>query len=345
LINPFIALPAILIALRYVPESRDETAARGLDWRGALLAFAGLGALVYGLIAAPGRGWSDTLVIASIAAGIVLLALFAREESRSRVPMMPLALFRSRAFSGVNALTLLLYAGLGGALFFLPFLLIQVHGFSATLAGAAFLPFTVIMAVLSRWAGGLLDRFGARLPLMIGPAIAGVGFTLLALPGTAHSYPALLAPMIVLGLGMAITVAPLTTSVINAVPERQAGAASGINNAVASLASLLAIAIFGAVALGVHNHTLERQSVAQPLSAQAREAIAGSRGKFAAELTTLQGDERKAAEAIVRQSLGTSISLVMGLAAALAFAAALCAALTMRPPERQTQAAKPAAAG
>src|SRR6188768_668080 len=98
LINPFIALPAILIALRYVPESRDETAARGLDWRGALLAFAGLGALVYGLIAAPGRGWSDTLVIASIAAGIVLLALFTREESRSRVPMMPLALFRSRAF-------------------------------------------------------------------------------------------------------------------------------------------------------------------------------------------------------------------------------------------------------
>ena len=151
--------------------------------------------------------------------------------------------------------------------------------------------------------------------------------------------------MIVLGIGMAITVAPLTTSVINAVPERQAGVASGINNAVASLPSLLAIAILGAVALGVHNHTLERQSATQPLSAQAREAIAGARGKFATGLTTLQGDERKVAEAVIRQSLGMSISLVMGLAAALAFAAALCAALTMRPPERQTQAAKPAAAG
>ena len=197
--------------------------------------------------------------------------------------MMPLALFRSRTFSGVNALTLLLYAGLGGAMFFLPFLLIQVHGFSATLAGAAFLPFTAIMAVLSRWAGGLLDRFGARLPLIVGPAIAGLGFVLLALPGAAHSYLALLAPMIVLGLGMAITVAPLTTSVINAVPERQAGVASGINNAVASLASLLAIAILGAVALGVHNHTLERQAAAQTLSPQAREAIVGARGKFAAE--------------------------------------------------------------
>jgi MFS family permease len=200
------------------------------------------------------------------------------------------------------------------------------------------------MAVLSRWAGGLLDRFGARLPLIVGPAIAGVGFVLLAMPGATHSYLALLAPMIVLGLGMAITVAPLTTSVINAVPERQAGVASGINNAVASLASLLAIAILGAVALGVHNHTLERQAAAQTLSPQAREAIAGARGKFAADLTTLQGEERKAAETIVRQSLGTSISLVMGLAAALAFAAALCAALTMRPPETRTQTvAKPAA--
>ena len=150
--------------------------------------------------------------------------------------------------------------------------------------------------------------------------------------------------MIVLGVGMVITVAPLTTSVINAVPERQAGVASGINNAVASLASLLAIAILGAVALGVHNHNLERLSAAQPFSAQAREAILGSRGKFAAELTTLQGEERKTAEGVVRRSLGMSISLVMGLAAALAFAAALCAALTMRPPRTRTQeAAKPAA--
>ena len=129
---------------------------------------------------------------------------------------------------------------------------------------------------------------------------------------------------------------------INAVPERQAGVASGINNAVASLASLLAIAIFGAVALGLHNNTLQRQAATQPLSAQARDAIAGARGKFAAELTTLQGKERKAAS-IVPPSLGASISLVMGLAAALAFAAALCAALTMRPPETRTQAAaKPA---
>jgi EmrB/QacA subfamily drug resistance transporter len=328
LINPFIALPAIWIALRHVPESRDAQAAQGLDWRGALLALTGLGSLVYGLIAAPGRGWGDTTVMASLAAGVLLLAAFVWEEARSPAPMMPLKLFSSRMFAGVNLLTLLLYAGLGGAFFFLPFLLIQVHGFSATLAGAAFLPFTIIMAVLSRWSGGLIDRFGARAPLIVGPAITAAGFVLLPMAG--GSYAALLIPMIVLGLGMAITVAPLTTSVINAVPERQAGVASGINNAVASLASLLAVAILGAVALDAHNRALDRRVAAQPLSTETRDAVASARGKFAAELA-IQGEERKAAETIVKQSLNDSIALVMWLAAALALAASICAALTIRP--------------
>jgi predicted MFS family arabinose efflux permease len=252
-------------------------------------------------------------------------------EQRVAAPMMPLALFRSRMFAGVNALTLLLYAGLGGAFFFLPFLFIQVHGFSATLAGVAFLPFTIIMAVLSRWSGGLIDRFGARLPLMVGPAIAALGFALLATLGGVDSYGALLIPMIVLGLGMAVTVAPLTTSVINAVPERQAGVASGINNAVASLASLLAVAILGAIALEVHNRALDRHAAAQVLSAEARHAVIGAHGKFATELLALQGKDRSTAEAIVKESLGDSIRLVMWLAAALALAASIGAALTIRP--------------
>ena len=257
--------------------------------------------------------------------------------------MMPLAMFRSRTFAGVNLLTLLLYAGLGGAFFFLPFLLIQVHGFSATLAGAAFLPFTFIMAVLSRWSGGLIDRFGARLPLAIGPAIAAGGFALLATTNTAGSFFTLLAPMIVLGLGMAITVAPLTTTVINAVPERQAGIASGINNAVASLASLLAVAILGAVVLSAHNRGLDRR-IAEPLPAEVRQAVSAARGKFAAEFT-VQGEDRKAAETIVRQSLGESISLALWLAAALALLAAVCAALTIRPQgKKSARQLKPARA-
>src|ERR1044072_5111140 len=158
LINPFIALPTILIALRHVPESRDPRAASGLAWPGALLALLGLGALVYGLIAAPARALGDALLIAAISAGVLLLATFVWVARGAHAPMMPLALFRSRMFAGVNLLTLLLYAGLGGMMFFLPFLLIQVHGSSATLAGAAVLPFTVIMAALSRRSGGLIDR-------------------------------------------------------------------------------------------------------------------------------------------------------------------------------------------
>jgi MFS family permease len=165
--------------------------------------------------------------------------------------MMPLGLFRSATFSGVNALTLLLYGALGGAFFLLPFALISVHGYSATMAGAVFLPFTAIMAGLSRWSGGLLDRVGARLPLIGGPVLVAVGFVLFALAGPETSYAmAFLLPVSVVGLGIAVTVAPLTATVITAVPGHQTGVASGINNAVSSVASLFAIAAFGALALG-----------------------------------------------------------------------------------------------
>ncbi|MBV8840078.1 MAG: MFS transporter [Alphaproteobacteria bacterium] len=348
LINPFVALPTILIALRHVPESRDPQAPSGLDWGGAALALAGLGALVYGLIEAPERGLADLRVSAALLAGVLLLIGFLALERRSRAPMMPLALFRSRAFAGVNLLTLSLYAALGGAFFLLPFLLIQVHGFSATLAGAMFLPFTAIMAGLSRAAGSLVDRFGARLALVVGPTIAACGFAALALTPPESSYLGLLPAMVVLGLGMVVTVAPLTTTVINAVPERQAGIASGINNAVASLASLLAIAILGAVALNVHDRAIERAIAAPALSAQARQAVAQARGKFAADIALQgedQGEDQKTAQAIVRQSLHAGIDLAFWLAAALALLAALTAAMTIPPTERKAQTTTAPAAG
>jgi EmrB/QacA subfamily drug resistance transporter len=332
LINPFIALPTIWIALRHVPESRDPEAGAGLDWPGAALALGGLGSLVFGLMAAPERGARDALVIVTLLVGVLLLVAFLWQERSSRAPMMPLRLFRSRTFSGVNLLTLLLYAALGGAFFFLPYLLIQVHGYSATLAGAVFLPFTLVMAALSRWAGGLLDRFGARAPLIIGPVIAALGFVLLAVPGTGGPYWAtFLLPMVVLGLGMAVTVAPLTTAVINAVAARQTGVAAGINNAVASLANLLAVAIIGAIALGAYNAALDRRLSAGAWSSEVTRAIADAHGNFAADVR-VQGDDRRLAEAIVRDSLAYSIRLVMLLAAALALAGAACAAMTL-PPE------------
>jgi predicted MFS family arabinose efflux permease len=162
--------------------------------------------------------------------------------------MLPLALMRIGDFGGANLLTLLLYAALGGGLYFLPLNLIQVQGYSATVAGAALLPFILIMFALSSWAGQLVDRVGARLPLAIGPAIAAVGFALFALPGVGASYWTSFFPaVVVLGFGMAVTVAPLTTTVMNAVGPELAGIASGVNNAVSRAAAVLAIAVFGLV--------------------------------------------------------------------------------------------------
>jgi EmrB/QacA subfamily drug resistance transporter len=246
-INPLIALPTLWIAMLRLPESADPAAGDGLDWVGAMLVFGGLGSLVYGLISAATLGWRDGVVIGSLAAAALLLLGFALQERRTSAPMVPLALFRSCSFSGINLLTLLLYGALGGAFFFLPFLLIEAHGFSATAAGALYLPFTLVLALLSRWSGGLVDRFGARGPLIIGPAIVALGFAWLGIASGERRYWAYVAPMIVLGFGMVITVTPLTTTVINSVAQRATGVASGINNVVSTAASLLVIAVLGAL--------------------------------------------------------------------------------------------------
>lgn len=245
LINPLVAIPTVWIAVRRLPESVDSAARAGLDWRGAVLVFAGLGSLVYGLISAATLGWRDGTIVGSLVAGALLLSAFVLEERRTPAPMLPLALFRSASFSGVNLLTLFLYGALGGAFFFLPFVLIEAHGFSATAAGAVYLPFTLVVAVLSRWSGGLADRFGARWPLIVGPVVAALGFAWLAAVAGEQRYWIYLGPMLVLGLGMATTVAPLTTTVLNSVNDRDTGIASGINNVVAAAAALLVVALLG----------------------------------------------------------------------------------------------------
>jgi EmrB/QacA subfamily drug resistance transporter len=336
LINPFLALPAIWIALRHVPESYDPEAPPGIDWVGSLLAFGGLGSVAFGLIALPDRDAGDVSLVAYFAVGLLLLIAFVWHEGRTRSPMMPLGLFLSRTFSGINMMTLLLYAALSGAFFLLPFDLIQVHGYSATLAGAVFLPLTIIMSLLSRWSGGLLDRIGARLPLIVGPTITAVGFALIALSGPATSlWIGFLLPIAIVGLGMAVAVAPLTTTVINAVPGHQTGVASGINNSVASVATLLAIAVFGAVGLGGFNRALDQRLTTPTLSSSARQAIESARGKFVidASLTTSLGVDRPIVEAAVKASLADGIRISMLLAAALALASAACAEFTIRPNE------------
>ena len=213
-----------------------------------LAASVGLAGVVFALIEAPERGWRDGAVWGAALAGVGGLLLFAVVEATSRAPMLPLALLRIRNFAGANVLTLLLYAALGGGLCYLPLNLIQVQSFGASAAGAALLPFVFIMLVLSRWAGRSVDRFGPKRPLMIGAAVAPIGFAALAVPGIGASFWLTCVPALcVLGLGMAITVAPLTTTVMNAVGPELAGVASGVNNAVSRAAGLLAIAVFGAV--------------------------------------------------------------------------------------------------
>jgi len=329
LINPVLSVAAIWIALGKVPESRDLQAKGGIDWRGSLLALLSLGGLAFGLMSAPIFGWSSPAVIGALLIGLLLLAAFVREEARSEAPMLPLRLFRSRTFSAVNLLTLLLYAALGGAFFFLPFALIQVEGFSAVLAGAAFLPFTLIMAILSRWAGGLLDRFGAKGPLIIGPALAALGFALLAVPIGGGWYEAYLLPMAILGFGMAIAVAPLTATVISAVPAHETGVAAGINNAVASVASLLAVAVLGALALGLYDSQLDKSVAERSMPAAVSRAIGDARGQFVAApaLATLQGSDRQLADRIIRSALASSIRSIMLVCAGLALAGAASSTL------------------
>jgi EmrB/QacA subfamily drug resistance transporter len=334
-INPFLALPAALIALRFVPESRDRDAPKTLDWLGTLLVFAGLGMLVAGLIWAPGLGWGDPIVIGLLSGGTVLLLAFVGQQTRTSAPLIPPSLsWRSRDFTGVNLLTFLLYGALGGAFFLLPFDLIQVHGYSATQAGLAFLPFTVILGALSRWSGGLLDRFGARLPLVVGPIVAALGFTLLALPGTGGSYwTTFFWPMAVLGFGMAISVAPLTATVLNAVDKHHIGVASGINDAVATVASLLAVAVFGIAALTISDAALNRQLSSVQITTQVRSAIESAKGKFIVEpkLAESQNTDQQIAAEAIRQSLAAGIRASMLLAAMLAAAGALLAALIISP--------------
>jgi EmrB/QacA subfamily drug resistance transporter len=269
LLNVPLAVAAAGLAIFVACESHDPRA-KHLDWKGAATAAGGLAAITWGLGAIPASGFYDKIVLSALGLGAALLASFLVIEARSHLhAMMPLSLYRSRNFSGANALTLLLYFALGGALYFLPFGLIRLGGYSATQAGAALLPFALIMGFGASLAGALSDRFGPRLSLTAGPVIAACGLTLLAFADLKGSYWNSVFPAIcVLAAGMTITVPPLTSTVMTSVGDAHAGVASGVNNAVARVAGLLAVAALGAVLFASFSHHL-----AGIAPAQANEAL------------------------------------------------------------------------
>ena len=330
----FINLPLAIVVLAItwwrVPESRDERAGERVDILGAAAATLGLGGVVYGLLESGTRGLKDSRVMLSLAAGIVLLVLFVIiERKRGQRAMMPLALFRSKTFAGANLLTFFLYAALSGLMFFLPFNLIQVQGYSATAAGAALLPFVITLFLLSRWAGGLVQRYGAKLPLIVGPVVASAGFALFILPGAgAGSYWTSFFPAVMLmSLGMAVSVAPLTTTVMGAVEERHAGLASGINNAVSRTAGLISIAVLGIVMTGVfaRNFNASLQSLSLPVETRAALEAQTSRLAIITIPDELKDETKQAVKRAVEESFVSGFRFVILVAAALALVSAFFA--------------------
>ncbi len=331
-INVPIALFVIPIALRHVPENLEKDPG-SIDWIGAFLAALGLGFLVYGLIESSRVGFNDPPVVVVLVLATIFIAAFLIREARTENPMLPLSLFRERTFAGANLLTFLLYAALGGAMFFLPLNLIQVQGYPPTAAGAALLPFIIVISLMSRWSGGLVTRYGSRLPLVVGPLVAAAGFALFIRVGIGQSYWTGFFPAIaLLGIGMGISVAPLTTTVMNSVGQHLAGIASGVNNAIARSAGLIAIAVLGIVMLQVFSGQFSRRLAEMNLAPPVTQSLMAQRTRLAA--IVIPSDYDPAMTEQIRHAIDESFvagfRAVMAMGAIFAAASAVTALLFIR---------------
>jgi EmrB/QacA subfamily drug resistance transporter len=331
LINLPIAAVVLVISVWRIPESRSTVTGR-IDWLGALLATLGLGGLVSGLLESVSMGWRNPQIIGELIVGLGSLIAFVFVEAHVTSPMVPLRLFASRSFSGANLLTLFLYAAIGVFFFLFPLNLIQVQGYSATAAGAAMFPMILLMFLLSRWAGGLVARYGPRGPLVIGPFIAAIGFVLFAVPFVQVSYWTSFFPAVLtLGFGMAVTVAPLTTVVMNSVDQDRIGTASGINNAVARVAGVLAIAVLGIVMVHAFRFRLDYKLAQLSVPPGILQEIKADEIRLAALQIPTGLDTRM--QASIKQSIGEAFvfgfRIILLVCAGLSVVGAALAALMM----------------
>lgn len=346
-INLPLAAAVCAIALVHVPESRNPHAGR-VDWAGALAATMGLGGVIFGLLESSSLGWRNPYVYGSLLGGLIALCAFVLIEMHAASPMVPPAVFRVRSFRGANTLTLLLYAAVGIFFFLFPLNLIQVQGYSPTATGAAALPFILLMFFLSRWSGGLVARYGARGPLMVGPFIVAAGFLLFVIPSTGAGYWRSFFPaFLVLGFGMAVSVAPLTTVVMSSVEQDRAGTASGINNAVARVAGVLAIAVFGIVMTWAFNHRLQSSLEKLNLPSDIVHSIQSNSIKLAGIEVPSSLDPQTAAtvQTSIFESFNFGFRIVMLICAALAIASGLQSVAGAFNPEPARESLPAAASG
>ncbi len=330
LISPAMAVVAIPIALWHVPESRDPEL-RKLDLLGALLATSGLGGLVYALIESSVSGFGDPAVLAALVVGALALVAFVSIERHEDDPMVPLCLFRSRNFSGANLVTLLFYMGLTGSLYFLPFLMMQVHGYSAFVAGSVFLPFVAMAFLFGRLSGRICARFGAKAPLVVASLAAAVGFVLFALPGVEHGsyWTSFFPAMVVQGFGMALIITPLTAVALGSVEGEHSGLASGVNNAAARVAAPLAVAVLSVLVYGAFSANLDARLEGMDLSGEVRSELEAEKADLGAAQLPKGVDVATAAqiERAIDESFVAGFRAVMLVCAGLALISALAAAL------------------
>ncbi|TSJ39628.1 MFS transporter [Mucilaginibacter corticis] len=335
-INVPIGVAALLMLAFKVKEIKDEDNKAGLDFPGAITIALGLALITFGFLRVPAVGLHHIQAYGSLAAGMLFLIVFILIEVKSPNPMMPLKLFKNSTFSGANLLTFFLYAGLGAGMLFLSLNLVQVQGYSQLQSGLTFLPFTVLMVTIARFAGSLADKHGPRLFLIAGPAIAGSGLLILSFikqtTGPSAYWTTFFPGVLVLGLGMSFTVAPLTAAVMGSVSDHFSGTASGINNAMTRIASVFANAIFGALAVLFFSGALQKQISTIPLNAKDRQTVMQQASDLgnARVPATINAAYKAVIEKAYHTGFISAYSNIMRISAALGFLGALMALIFIR---------------